>query len=141
MVCSALWSLAMVPVSLARMALAAFSLRTSPICKDCITSCASAIVLLELLLLLLLLDDDDDDDDSYASLTNLDVDTRLSDAAAYICCRSFAAEPPADDGIPPTIFTGCGRVADACCIGDSLDMITGGDSGNVTSGSAFPPSV
>lgn len=135
MVCSAPWSPAMVPVSLARMALAACSLRTSPICNDCITSCASATVLLELLLLELLLLDDDDD--SYASLTNLDVDTRRSAAAAYICCTSFAAAEPAA-AIPPTIFTGCGRAADACCIGDSLDMITGGDSGNVTNGSALP---
>lgn len=115
-------SAAMVPVRRARIALAACSLRTSPWCSDWSTSCESETVL----------DDDDeddedDDDDSYASLTSFEVDTRRSAAALD--------DTVAADGAAATIFTGFGRAADMCCSGDTLDTSTGGDSGNVTSGS------
>lgn len=109
----------MVPASLARIALAACSLRTSPCWWS--TSWESETVLLVLL---------DDDDDSYASWTNLDVDTRRSVVAAVVAAGCFS-RPSCT-----ATRTGLGRVADACESGDTLDIKTGGDSGNVTNGSA-----
>lgn len=121
------WS-TMVPASLDRMALAAWILRTSAAwCNDWSTSCESATVLND--------DDeeDDDEDDSYASLTSLDVDTRRSEAVAYFCSGPSTVTGAA------TVFTGLGRTADwTWCSGDTLDTSTGGDSGNVTSGSPAP---
>lgn len=108
--------LPMVPASFARIALAACSLRTSPFS----TSCESETVLLVLL---------DDDDDSYASWTNLEVETRRSVVAAVATAAGCFSRPSTVTRI------GLGRVVDACVSGDTLDTKTGGDSGNVTSGS------
>lgn len=115
----------MVPVSLERIVFVAWCLSTSPWCNDCNTSCCeSDTVLLD--------DDEDDEQDSYASLTNLDVDTWRSAADANFCWPSIAAAVEEE-----AILTGFGRVVVVCwSSGDRLDTSTGGDSGNVTRGSA-----